>query len=237
MSALQQTSTESGSVIVRSSMLEWLPGARTGVIRRELERGAMASDNVTSIVRFGPGVGFPRHLHHVGEEIFVLDGVFSDESGHFSAGAYLRNPAGTSHGPYSKDGCTILIKLLPGEPRGEMSVIVNAAQLDWIESGARGISGKVLLRDGKTTVTLERLVAGSRYPASARHDGEELFLIEGAAQSALFGDLRVGDWIRNPADVAADITTGSSAIFWVKRRHSHQAPPAREARDDEEGTL
>jgi anti-sigma factor ChrR (cupin superfamily) len=41
----------------------------------------------------------------------VLEGVFSDETRDFGPGSYLRNPVGTAHTPFTRDGCTILIKL------------------------------------------------------------------------------------------------------------------------------
>ena len=50
---------------------------------------------------------FDRHVHEGGEEIFALDGVFSDEHGDYPAGTYLRNSSGSSHAPFSRDGCFI----------------------------------------------------------------------------------------------------------------------------------
>jgi len=41
----------------------------------------------------------------------VLEGVFSDEHGDYGAGMYVRNPVGSKHTPFSKDGCAILVKL------------------------------------------------------------------------------------------------------------------------------
>ena len=63
------------------------------------------------MVRFDPGARFPRHAHPDGEEILVLDGVFSDETGDYPAGSHLLNPDGTSHAPWSGLGCTLFVKL------------------------------------------------------------------------------------------------------------------------------
>ncbi len=41
----------------------------------------------------------------------MLDGVFSDEHGDYPAGTYLRNPPGTRHAPFSREGCTLFVKL------------------------------------------------------------------------------------------------------------------------------
>ena len=49
---------------------------------------------VTSVVRYAAESSFHTHGHPAGEEILVLDGVFSDEHGDYPAGSYLLNPKG-----------------------------------------------------------------------------------------------------------------------------------------------
>jgi anti-sigma factor ChrR (cupin superfamily) len=64
----------------------------------------------TAFVRWAPGTFFSRHRHHGGEEIFVIDGVFQDEHGRYPAGTWLRSPHLSEHTPFSREGCTILVK-------------------------------------------------------------------------------------------------------------------------------
>ena len=45
-----------------------------------------------------------------GGELFVLDGEFEDSEGTYTKGAWLRIPAGGSHAPATKSGCTVYIK-------------------------------------------------------------------------------------------------------------------------------
>lgn len=40
----------------------------------------------------------------------MLEGVFGDEFGFCPAGTWLRNPPGSHHQPFSRVGCTILVK-------------------------------------------------------------------------------------------------------------------------------
>ena len=61
-----------------------------------LERQGAESGRATSVVRYAPGSDFAAHTHTGGEEFIVLDGVFSDDSGDYSAGSYVRNPVGSS---------------------------------------------------------------------------------------------------------------------------------------------
>ena len=79
---------------------------KQGVERRLLERIGDEVAKATSIVRYQPGSRFKTHTHEFGEEILVLDGIFSDEAGDYPAGTYIMNPPGSSHAPYSETGCT-----------------------------------------------------------------------------------------------------------------------------------
>ena len=69
-----------------------------------LDRIGDETARATSIVRYAAGAGYAQHVHGGGEEIFVLQGVFSDEHGDYPAGTYLRNPPGTSHTTFSREG-------------------------------------------------------------------------------------------------------------------------------------
>lgn len=62
------------------------------------------------MVRSAPGTQLDRHAHPGGEELFVLEGSYSDEDGHYPAGTWLRSPVGTGHAPWSDEGCLLWIK-------------------------------------------------------------------------------------------------------------------------------
>ena len=94
----------SKQVVIRTSDMPWVASPAPGVERKLLAREGAESGHATSIVRYAPGAAFSRHMHPFGEEILVLDGVFSDENGDYPAGTYLRNPPGSGHAPFSKDG-------------------------------------------------------------------------------------------------------------------------------------
>ena len=90
---------------------EWAASPMAGVTRRMLDRVGGEVARATSLVRYAPASRFERHEHGGGEEILVLNGVFSDEAGDHPAGTYLRNPPGTGHAPFSREGCTLFVKL------------------------------------------------------------------------------------------------------------------------------
>ena len=78
--------------------------------------GGAESGQVTSVVRYQANATFSVHDHPDGEEIFVLQGTFSDEHGDWPAGTYLLNPEGFRHEPFSKERCVLYVKTggLPG---------------------------------------------------------------------------------------------------------------------------
>lgn len=98
-------------VLIDSNAHSWQASPMAGVWRKPLAREEAERGHATSIVKYEAGSFFRSHPHPGGEEIFVMQGVFSDESGDYPAGSYFRNPPGTSHAPHSKDGCELFVKL------------------------------------------------------------------------------------------------------------------------------
>ena len=83
----------------------------------------------TALVRWAPATRFIAHEHPGGEEIFVLDGAFEDEHGYYPKDTWIRNPPGSSHRPFSAEGCTMFVKTghLLGDGKPEESVFLAAA--------------------------------------------------------------------------------------------------------------
>ena len=87
-----------------------------GVWRKPLAREAVEHGHTTSVVRYDAGSRFPEHAHPLGEEILVLEGIFSDEHGNYPTGTYLRSPPQSKHSPFSEEGCVLLVKLDQFDP-------------------------------------------------------------------------------------------------------------------------
>ena len=79
-------------VVLDTEQMPWQPSPSGTVWRKPLYRHGGEFGPVTSIVRYVPNGAFPEHAHPEGEEILVLDGVFSDERGDYPAGTFLMNP-------------------------------------------------------------------------------------------------------------------------------------------------
>jgi anti-sigma factor ChrR (cupin superfamily) len=94
-------------VRIDTTTAPWQPGPVAGASAMPLfERG---SEKVV-LWKLAPGTRLERHEHPGGEETFVLEGVLEDELGRYPKGAWLRNPAGSSHQPFSPDGCLLYVK-------------------------------------------------------------------------------------------------------------------------------
>lgn len=175
---------------------EWITSPADGVSRVHLERVAEESGHTTSFVKFGPGSYFPRHTHPQGEEIFVLEGVFSDEAGDYPAGTYIRNPPGSSHKPFTKEGCRLFVKLEQFQNNDVEHVVIRPEEQQW----RQGIGDlKVLsLHTFKTESTA--LVAwpdNEVFQPHSHFGGEEIVVISGKFIDE-HGEYPAGSWIRSP---------------------------------------
>ena len=187
-------------VAVDTNRVEWSPSPSGTVWRKRVHLvGRPESGQVTSIVRYESGATFPEHDHPDGEEILVLDGVFSDEHGDWPKGTFLLNPAGFHHAPFSLDGCVIFVKLrqFPGVKRNH--VAIPTADLAWIPTARSGVEVKPLYeQDGFTdTMRLERWTTNHSPERINYPDGAEILVIEGRFEDET-GAYGAGSWIRLP---------------------------------------
>jgi anti-sigma factor ChrR (cupin superfamily) len=91
-----------------TASMDWRPGLVPGLSVLPLHEHA--GEHV-ALVRWQPETYFQSHAHFGGEEILVLNGVFEDEFGRYPAGSWLRSPHMSRHQPFSREGCTIFVKI------------------------------------------------------------------------------------------------------------------------------
>lgn len=191
---------------VRGDPLDWIASPQAGVERVMLDRVGAEQARATSLVRYAPNSEFPPHAHPGGEEILVLDGVFSDQSGDYPAGSYLRNPPGTAHRPASREGALIFVKLRQMSPDDQSVVRVDTHNAANWQRDERGVERCPLHHHAIEQVDLLRLPAG--HPVvDGPVDGIELLVVAGS----LHVDgviLPARSWIRRPAGLQADLLAG-----------------------------
>ena len=206
------------SVWLDTAALPWQPSPLPGVERRLLDRRGGEVARATSLVRYAPGSRFERHSHGGGEEILVLDGIFADEHGAYPAGTYLRNPVGSSHAPFSMEGCTILVKLQQMHPADQQRLVIDTTTAAWRPGLVPGLAVLPLHAFGSETVALVRWAPGTVFQAHSHPGGEEILVLEGVFQDE-HGTYPAGCWLRNaPGSVHRPWSDGGCTI-WVKTGH------------------
>jgi hypothetical protein len=165
-------------LVIETATLDWQSSPMPGVMRKRMAFEDIERGHATSIVEFAPGSHFSPHGHPRGEEILVLEGIFSDEFGDYPAGCYFRNPEGFSHTPYSDTGCVLLVKLHQFQPDDRARLQVDTLNAEFI-SGAAGSTVLPLHGHGDENSELQRWSANSTMKLPAQADGREIFVVAG----------------------------------------------------------
>lgn len=204
-------------VVVETAAANWQPSPAPGVLRKLLEREEAERGRATSIVRYEPGSRFNTHQHPLGEEILVLDGVFSDESGDYPAGTYLRNPPGSAHAPFSEVGCTLFVKLHQFNADDQHKVRVDTADAAWLP-GQGNLQVMPLHSFGGEHVALVKWPAGELFKPHRHFGGEEIFVLSGEFIDE-HGHYPVGTWIRSPHGSLHTPRVERETVIFVKTGH------------------
>lgn len=176
---------------------DWLRSPENGVERYLLDRVGDEVARATSVVRYAPGAKFAAHSHGGGEEIFVLDGVFSDETGDWPAGSYLRNPPGSRHTPFSQAGCLLFVKLWQFTEGDDESVRINTRDARWYPGLVPGLRVQPLHEHAGVSTALVRWEPDTQFNTHAHPGGEEIFVLDGLFQDE-HGVYPVHTWLRSP---------------------------------------
>ena len=219
----ERTNAINGNLAVRAVMdtnsMEWTASPSGTVWRKRVHLvGEPESGQVTSIVRYQPDASFPTHDHPEGEEILVLQGVFSDEHGDWPAGTYLLNPEGFRHTPFSREGCLLFVKLRQYPGRGREHHVIDTGRREWQPTQDKGAWTKPLYSQPgySDTTRLERWEPGTKAGMAIYEHGVEFFVLEGELEDEA-GTYPAGTWLRIPAGVSHSPGTTQGCTLYVKR--------------------
>jgi anti-sigma factor ChrR (cupin superfamily) len=212
-------------VVIDTHSQDWQPSPAAGVLRKPLARAHAEHGHATSVVRYAAGARFAAHGHPGGEEILVLEGVFSDEHGDFGPGSYFRNPPGSRHAPFSEAGCLLFVKLHQFAPGDMAQLRVDTGREDWLP-GQGGLEVLPLHRFGDEHVSLVRWPAGERFGPHRHPGGEEIFVLSGELIDE-HGRYPAGTWLRNPPGSQHHPRVEQDTVVWVKSGHLSAPPPPR----------
>lgn len=199
---------------VDTNTLAFEPSPGGEVNRKRLHlHGPAESGEVTSIVEYPAGSRFPEHGHPKGEEIFVLDGIFSDRAGDWGPGSFLLNPEGFRHAPFSKDGCLIFVKLR--QYHQEKHVAVDSEKLPWIPINL-GLDCKMLYRDPGSGESIYLARFHQREDIHRTYPLGLEMLVLSASISDEYGSYEAGHWVRMPPNSEHTIKVQEGGLAYVR---------------------
>lgn len=203
-------------VVVDTKSMSWSPSPSGTVWRKRLHRvGPPESGQVTSIVRYAQDAQFPLHDHPDGEEILVLEGIFSDQQGDWPAGTYLLNPEGFRHAPFSRGGCLLFVKLRQYPGRDRRHIALDTGSAAW-ESAQPRQRKRLYEQDGYTDSTrLEQWPPGSVLGEIGYPHGAELLVLRGSFDDE-YGSYDAHTWLRLPAQSRHRPATSVGCELYVK---------------------
>ena len=203
---------------VDTKAMDWTSSPSSTVWRKRVHLvGPAESGQVTSVVCYDSHSSFPAHDHPGGEEILVLDGVFSDQQGDWPAGTFLLNPEGFRHAPFSKNGCVLLVKLrqYPGADRRHVAIDTNT--VPWQPGDIANLRRKPLYQQEgyADSVELQQWEPGADPGLIEYREGAELFVISGEFrdENGRFGQ---GYWLRFPAGSSHRLVSDAGCVLYVK---------------------
>lgn len=208
----------SQAVDVRPGDIDWIASPLPGVDRRMLDRIGGEVARATSIVRYAAGSRFDRHVHDLGEEFIVLEGTFSDASGDFSEGCYVRNPPGSGHAPWSEGGCVIFVKLRQFDSDDLERVVVDTdASALWARKDDL-VHVLPLHKFGSERVAMIEFRPGGVFKSFGRPGGTEILVLDGELEldGALYPK---HSWIRFPEGKTVNLSSAGGCRIWVKSGH------------------
>ena len=175
---------------------QWVNSPSDGVSRFPLERESEESGHTTSFVKFAPDSFFPKHTHPQGEEIYVLDGIFSDENGDYPAGSYIRNPPGSSHSPFTKQGCTLFVKLEQFQNGDNEHVVIRPDEIKW-QNGIGNLKVTSLHTFKTESTALVWWPENEVFQPHTHYGGEEIIVLKGKFIDE-HGEYPAFSWLRSP---------------------------------------
>ncbi|HEV8437739.1 MAG TPA: cupin domain-containing protein [Methylomirabilota bacterium] len=107
--------TSPGSLFVDVDTVPWIE-RRPGVFWKTLWEDPDGRHKAI-LMRYEPGATIPRHRHIGDEQIFVIEGSVTDDTGVCTAGHYARRPPGCVHSVVSETGALVFaVTSGPAEP-------------------------------------------------------------------------------------------------------------------------
>lgn len=203
-------------VVIDTTASPWHPSQHPGLAHKLLDCSGEGEARATSIVQYASGRALPEHV--AGEEMLVLDGMFSDGQGIYPAGTYVRNPPGFVQRPASRDGCELFVKQRQFQADDRRRVFIDTRSAQWLPGLVPGLQVLPLHEHGGEHVALVRWAPGTRFQPHTHWGGEEILVLEGIFSDE-GGDYPTGTWLRSPHMSRHTPYSEPGCLIYVKVGH------------------
>ncbi len=173
---------------------------------------SLDDDKETSLIKIEKDSTFHNSNKVNSVEIFVLDGIYSNEFGSFKKGTYLKLPKEDESKITSTIGCEIFKKTNYKQNTVETS-IVDTSNTYW--SQGQGNLEVMPLSDQTALVKWPR---DEVFVPHTHWGGEEIFVLKGTFMDE-HGEYKIGTWLRNPHLSKHFPYVKEETIIFVKTGH------------------
>ena len=215
-------------IVIKRANFSWKPSAVPGVQQMFLDRIGNEMPHSTTMVRCTTNSESPGWVDHTDEEVFVIDGTFTDEHGEYSTGAYIRNPKGTpSTRRIGAKGCTLFVKSHPFANNDEQRTVIDTKKSTWRPGVVKGLQVMPLHEYEGEHVALVQWAPHTQFNLHSHRGGEEILVLEGVFYDE-YDRYPTGTWIRSPhLSTHTPFTKEEGALIYVKVGHLPSPKPLR----------
>lgn len=203
LASTQVNSDPTQCVVVDTNQIPWEPTGVHGLRAKVLERVAdPVKGRETALFRLEPGASLPSETLAERQEIFVLEGSFSDEDGSYGQHTWIWNPPGRRQTLRSADGCVFYAKRRVPIYRDEASrerKVIDTKSVKWLDFPHRGAEVLHLHKDpnGLETGRIGNVYTHRKLPSHDHSIGEETFVVKGCLKDE-YTTYGTGVWFRMP---------------------------------------
>lgn len=207
-------------VVIKPEDYVWTPSSLPGVEQVILDRIGGAMVRATTVLRYTANSEFPPHVHGGGEEILVLNGMYSDGNGEYPKGAYIRNPVGISFtSRVGTNGTTLFIKSHQLAKDETPQTIIDTNKTEWHPGVVAGLQVMPLHEYEGEHIALVRWAPHTQFNPHSHRGGEEIFVLDGVFYDE-HDRYPTGTWIRSPhLSQHTPFTKEEGALIYVKVGH------------------
>lgn len=171
-----------------------------------------SEDKETALIKFDKASNLKNSSQINSVEIFVLDGIYSNEFGDFEKGTYLKLPKEDESKVFSKEGCEIFRKKNYPQIKDE-KIIVDTSNSFW-----RPGQGNLQVMPLSEQTALVKWPKDEIFIPHTHWGGEEILVLKGEFKDE-HGSFKIGTWIRSPHLSSHHPYVKEETIILVKTGH------------------